>query len=60
MTLYKIPETWDMRDNQISMGMTLAKMTNTEDWEPEETTSIQYIDTAPSGERVLPTNHQNF
>ena len=37
--LKKIPETWDGEGSQDTMWVTIAKMPNSGDMEPEETTS---------------------
>ena len=41
--LYKVPETWDVRDFQDSMGVILAKMPNSGEMEPKETTSNRQV-----------------
>jgi hypothetical protein len=36
---YKVPETWEVRDSQYWMGVSLAKMANSKQREFEESTN---------------------
>ena len=53
VNLKKVPETWDVRGSHDSMGMTLAKMPNSGEMEPEETTTSQTgIPSGGTGTRI--------